>query len=896
MKNRTKIMTILLGLMILIPSICSAAYLGSEIPISNEVFNQQNPYVVFLPDKNLFFVVWEDWRNQLSTGADIYGRFLKSDGSFCGNEFIVSNGIGNQTAPVAAYRDGAIQNRSSNLSDKILVVWQDTRRTSTNGLIYYRSIDVSNISENCSNYSLGSETAVLLEDDEPLIPGIQSKANSRVAPKMTYDVINDRFVIAWVESRTTLKTSKFQPFSLNLAKPSWEFGDTQFVGYTAIRGDISGYQTSPTIIQQWMDNGAIDTFSRARLLNRGSEAMKVISVYEFFDSISNVDVSCDTTTPECLFVWEGKRGLFTRTDECTNEPKDENDNICDEDDSVSSKAETRYEPFNREIFGIFEKSIPLNVINATQISNRSGSASEAFMPSIGFDPISKRFLVVWEDTRDNGIYKKIYGQLVYSGSGLYNSNFLISFQDTDGDGKQDTNVANSKQTNPFVSYDAVNQRFFVVWQDGRNSTLSLENLDIYGQKVDTEGSLRGNNFAVYNLPYNQLAPVIANNPIMDEFIAVWKDARNTDNRTCGNGGQPCGSDVFGQLFTLGQPAIILLNLDNTPLSPAVLQNFENPQGSGSVKIGSFAAQSFKIRNAGDVLLKIDYVDLTCGGIQSEIVPFSLEGLPPALADRDGSTVDIVPSAELKFTVIFKPLQPGTYNKCFIIESDGGRVKINLSAYAIESRKGINVNPEIINFPATTVDSSSTQTLTITNTGSFDLIISNIINPTGDFRISDSTCSGRLKPDESCEITISFNPKTAGFQQSVLLIKSNDPEIPSLDILITGVGRASTQKINILPVILDFGTINRGSQKTDIITIQNNGGQNLLIRSISYPKLPFTVSGDNCSGQTLEPGASCDINITFSPRYRGKYSSGLIIRSNDTKRPKVKVKLKGIATL
>jgi hypothetical protein len=533
----------------------------------------------------------------------------------------------------------------------------------------------------------------------------------------------------------------------------------------------------------------------------------------------------------------------------------------------------------------------------------SYSDAGAHSPSIGFDPISKRFLVAWEDLRtikdvSKAPYTKIFGQLIYSGSGLYNQNFIISYQDTDGDGKQDLNVLNSRQTRPFVSYDAVNQRYFVVWQDGRNSTLSLENLDIYGQKVDAEGSLRGDNYAVYNLPFNQLAPVIANNPIMDEFLAVWKDARNTDKSLCGEArNRPCGSDVFGQLFTLGQPSITLLNIDNTPLSPPILRNFENPPGSGSVKIGTFAAQSFKIKNTGDVLLKIDHIDQTCGGMFSDISPFSIENLPSALVDRGGSAVELVPSAELRITVMFKPLQPGSYNKCFIIESDGGNIKVNISAFAIAPRAGINVSPESVDFPAITVDSVADKILTVINSGNFELIISEIVNPEGDFSISDSSCSGTLQPSESCTLTVSFNPKKTGFQQSTLTIKSNDPEVPNLNVPLTGIGRSKAQKIVVLPSAIDFGVIPRKTVIAEKIIIGNDGGFDLLIKGISRPKRPFTITKDTCSGQTIKAGASCEVEITFSPLYRGSYKGSITIKSNDPARPKgVKVSLRGTATL
>ncbi len=596
-------------------------------------------------------------------------------------------------------------------------------------------------------------------------------------PKITYDEINDRFLIAWVESRTTRKTSLFQPFPPNAAV-GWIFGDSQFVGYAAINGnDTSLYQTAPTIIYR-------DGNTRARLIIRNTSAMEVVSEYEFFDNVSNVDISCDSTTPECLFVWEGLRGKFVRTDKCENNPAADTDKICDEDDIVSSTATNEYSPTNKEIFGIFEKNIPLGV-HSLRISN---FGIGAFYPSIGFDPITKRFLTAWEDRKD-GLNTKIYGQLIYSGSGLYNNNFIISFQDTNGDGQQDPNVASSRQTQPFVSYDAVNQRYFVAWQDGRNSTLSIENLDIYGQKVDAEGSLRGNNFAIYNLPFNQFSPVIANNPRMDEFLAVWKDARNTENKTCG-ASQPCGSDVFGQLFTLSQPAITLLNPDNTHLAPALLKNFQNPIGSGSVEVGLSATQSFKIKNTGDTILKIDFIDQTCNGGMS---PFSFENLPSELNASGGATLDLVPSAELTIIVRFSPTAAGSFNKCFVIQSNGGRQTVNLSALAGIGRalgqQKINVSPSAIDFGIINTGELKSETVTIKNVGESPLTIRSVSRPKRPFSIVGNSCSNQtLSSGETCEVTISFNAKFRGRFSSSLTIRSNDPTRPRIGIKVRGAAR------------------------------------------------------------------------------------------------------------
>ena len=130
---------------------------GGEITVSAASDDQQNPQVIYLSDKQMYFVVWEDWRNRNQSakddatkfaGADIWGKFINPDGTNCGSEFPITDKIsGNQTLPQAAYRPG----------DKIVVTWQDTQGNSTSGYVRYTSItnipSFNNITNVCSNTS-----------------------------------------------------------------------------------------------------------------------------------------------------------------------------------------------------------------------------------------------------------------------------------------------------------------------------------------------------------------------------------------------------------------------------------------------------------------------------------------------------------------------------------------------------------------------------------------------------------------------------------------------------------------------------------------------------------------------------------------------------------------------
>jgi len=417
---------------------------------------------------------------------------------------------------------------------------------------------------------------------------------TRQMPKIAYDPIGDQFWIVWKETRNVLHRLSELCFPTTVGYiAEWQFDDTDFIGYVRLQGDNLNEKNS-LISVTGADILRNANTSTVRLLTASIAPLLEIREYESFSLTNNPDVSCDNVSMQCVIVFEGVREKQTLSCTCT----DKNSNAtCDLADVVSDTLKSEsFDDGKTHIYGFIDHLVPLPVVDSMKLDT---SGNDSHYPSVGFDPVTQRFLVAWEDLRDGPILspnQKIYGQIVLSGGGLYNTNFIISYMDTDNNNVQDDNVKNSKQTKPFVSYDPVNQRFFVVWQDGRNSTLSLENLDIYGQKVDAEGSLRGNNYALFTLAYNQYNPTIAYNDIMSQFLTVWKDARNLRFQTCsanrgvGTGSSLCGSDVFGQIFELDNPSLTLLKMDNTALTPALLTAFENPSGSGGVEVGLAATQ------------------------------------------------------------------------------------------------------------------------------------------------------------------------------------------------------------------------------------------------------------------------------------------------------------------
>jgi hypothetical protein len=102
---------------------------------------------------------------------------------------------------------------------------------------------------------------------------------------------------------------------------------------------------------------------------------------------------------------------------------------------------------------------------------------------------------------------------------------------------------------------------------------------------------------------------------------------------------------------------------------------------------------------------------------------------------------------------------------------------------------ISVSPASLNFGSVNLSNSSTQTLTISNSGSAGLTIqrltiggANII----DFVTQNDNCTGTtLPPSQDCTVQIIFSPHFTGSQSATLSILSNDPNTPTQTVSLSG---------------------------------------------------------------------------------------------------------------
>ncbi len=189
---------------------------------------------------------------------------------------------------------------------------------------------------------------------------------------------------------------------------------------------------------------------------------------------------------------------------------------------------------------------------------------------------------------------------------------------------------------------------------------------------------------------------------------------------------------------------------------------------------------------------------------------------------------------------------------------------------------IVVTPPSIDFGSVRVTQSDTRTVTITNSGAANLIVSSISDPGGPFSLVNKPALPlTLESTQSVTVSVRFAPVFIGLANSSFAIQSSDPVAQVSTVTLTGNGvGAPVANLDISPASVDFGTTTT-SKKLDLT---NTGEADLLISSILPPISPFAISGAVTG--TLKSGEKKTLTVTFSPPSLGVFTSGLTIINND----------------
>jgi hypothetical protein len=258
--------------------------------------------------------------------------------------------------------------------------------------------------------------------------------------------------------------------------------------------------------------------------------------------------------------------------------------------------------------------------------------------------------------------------------------------------------------------------------------------------------------------------------------------------------------------TRSSPQVILLT--GTGVNGPFLTAFPGRMIFGPEPVGtSSAASTIRLVNTGNAALTLTGVSVT-GANSSDFRETSHCG--SSLPAGGSCTVDatFTPSAGGVRTanLSIADTAPGSPQLVALVGAGGAPIA--------------TLSPTSLIFSAQTVGTSSApQTVTLTNTGSGPLNITQI-SATGDFS-QTNTCSTSLAVGSACQISVTFTPTTAGNRTSIVTIADNASGSPQT-VALLGTGSTSSLSLGVAPGSSSTVTVSAGQTASYTLAIGGGG--------------------------------------------------------------------------
>jgi len=277
-----------------------------------------------------------------------------------------------------------------------------------------------------------------------------------------------------------------------------------------------------------------------------------------------------------------------------------------------------------------------------------------------------------------------------------------------------------------------------------------------------------------------------------------------------------------------------------------------------------APQTVTLTNSGSADLEISSIVMTGDFAKSDHCPTTM----PA---STSCTIDIT----------FTPTATGNRYGAMTINdnAENSPQKVLLSGNGSPA-PFVSLSPTTLTFPSQSVNTTSTtQTVVLSNTGTATLNI-----PVGGIAVTGvnatefaqtNNCGATVLAGANCAINVTFSPSAAGTRLAAVAITDDAAGSPQ-SIALGGTG-VLAPAVTLAPTSLTFPDTRVGiTSASQTVTLTNSGSATLIINSIVMTG-DFAKS-DHC-GSSLAVGASCTVDITFTPTTTGNRYGSMTVNDN-----------------
>ncbi len=243
-------------------------------------------------------------------------------------------------------------------------------------------------------------------------------------------------------------------------------------------------------------------------------------------------------------------------------------------------------------------------------------------------------------------------------------------------------------------------------------------------------------------------------------------------------------------------------------------------------------------------------------------------------------MNISAGSNASFTATFAPTSAGAASGSISVVSNaaGSPASIALSGTGTQGQLG--ASPASVNFGSVGVGSSGSQTITLTNSGTASITISQATASGAGFSISGITTPQTLGAGASTTLTAKFAPASAGSASGSISIVSNAPGSP-LTIALSGT--ATQPQLTATPSSAAFGNVVTGTSNSQTINLTNGGTATVTITAVTTTGSGFSTTGIT-TPLNIAAGGSATFNAVFAPSTAGAVTGSVSLTSNAPNSP------------
>jgi len=286
---------------------------------------------------------------------------------------------------------------------------------------------------------------------------------------------------------------------------------------------------------------------------------------------------------------------------------------------------------------------------------------------------------------------------------------------------------------------------------------------------------------------------------------------------------------------------------------------------GNVAIGSNSSQTFTLTNPSTTSVTVSQATISSSSYKLVNV-----SLPMTVAAGQSVTASIE----------FVPQTTGSIGATLSVVSTASNATISIALAGTGVQGQLVASPASVSFGSVLVGGNSAQTVTLSNTGSVSLTISQASVSGAGFTLSGLTLPLTLNAGSNSTFHVTFAPTVSGNASGSTAITSNASN-PSLSINLSGTG--IQPQISATPSSVSFGSVATGSTSTQTIRLSNPGTANLTITQAAVSGAGFSISGLTVP-LTIAPGNSATFDAAFAPASVGSVTGSVALTSNAPNSP------------